>query len=70
MIYLCTRSHMPNTTGSLDTTIRLGVKQNFYTASTFLFVILQKHYLNKSFIIFPSSVTIPHFRAGINIFAS
>jgi hypothetical protein len=44
MIYLCTRSYMPNPTGSLDITIRLGVEQNFYTASMFLMAILQKHY--------------------------
>jgi len=52
MICLCTRFHMPNPTGSLDTTIRLGAKQNFYTASMFLFAILQKYYVNKSCIIF------------------
>jgi hypothetical protein len=61
-IYLCTGSHMPNTTGSLGIAISLGVKQSFYTASMSLFAILQKHYLNKCCIIFPSSVTIPHFR--------
>lgn len=51
-IYLYTRFYMPSHSSSLVTVMKLKAKESVGTAAVLLFYIIQKHYLNKSCIIF------------------
>jgi hypothetical protein len=50
MISLGIKFHMPGTSGSLVTAIKLKAKENEHTATMMLFYILQKYFLEKIFI--------------------